>query len=132
MAKKDKNAVRTAGKLQKKVPGKPFVKGEDSRRNIKGRQPGNRDFYTDFKSVLKRIKDKSTEKSISDEDILFAMIQRALSTSDRLLEKVVDRIYGKVPENINLNGNLDIDDGGSDAADKAIDDFLAQYQITKK
>jgi hypothetical protein len=128
MAKENKKPVSTGEKQARKGT---FTKG-DPRINRKGRGKGNRDWYTDFMEAVKRIKDKSSGKPISRVDVLFTILQQGLGGNTALLGRIEDRIYGKVPENININNEFDVDDEDREVVNNALSEFLKTYTVTKK
>lgn len=75
---------------------KPFKKGHDERRNVTGKNkvPDIRDL----------IMDVIGEQGIKD--ILQAMHRKALKGSEKATEIVMDRVYGKAKQAIDLNANV--------------------------
>lgn len=75
----------------------PFVKG-DPNINKNGRPKGSRDFYTDFKEAIQRIKDKNSGEALTEQDIIKIGLEKMLKGDARfegLYKDLLDRVYGK-------------------------------------
>jgi len=71
-----------------------FVEGN----KLGGRPKGSRDFYTDFKEAIKRIKDKNTGEELTEQDIIKIGLEKMLKGDARfegLYKDLMDRVYGK-------------------------------------
>ena len=92
------NGSNTAPKLQKRVPGRPFVKGIDSRRNLNGR-PRSFDAVRALAQKLAREKVGSGELAITD-------VLRSWRDSDEpsLQLAFVAYAFGKVPDKLEATG----------------------------
>lgn len=92
----------------KKVPGKPFVKGEDERRNTEGRPAGSRNLSTMLAEALKQ-RSKRTDGTMGktwEELLLERIIDKAVSKGDpRMIELIYDRLEGKAPQTIDVTTN---------------------------
>ena len=104
MAKENEITAKTGQKLVRKGAFKP---GADPRRNTKGRPEGSLNWTTYAMKALKRIRDKGSGKSICIEDIVFHQLQQALSSDSKQLTEVIERLFGKVRENIRIEGAED-------------------------
>lgn len=83
--------------------GKPFTKGEDSRRNTKGRIPGSRNFSTLIKTAVQRInKDNATPHDVN---IVRKAIEQAEHGDRYARDFIVERIEGKAPQKIDMTSN---------------------------
>lgn len=87
---------KTAVLQQKKIRGKPFKKGVSG--NVSGRPKGSKSFRTLFDNAIVEIKNEKTGRKYTEKDVLKEYIQRALNGDNRLLERLVDRLYGKPAE----------------------------------
>lgn len=93
---------------------KPFKKGSDDRRNIKGRPPKLPHLDKLLDEVLGEEKDGITAAKV----ILMALRNKATKGDVRASEILLDRAYGKALQNINLEGRVITvvvppEDGGS-------------------
>lgn len=76
--------------------------------NPNGRPKGAKNFYTDFKSALKTIKDSKTGDVITEVDIIAIGVKKMLKGDARfegLYRDLLDRIYGKPQQDIGITGN---------------------------
>lgn len=86
----EKNGIKSG---RDPITGK-FVEGN----KLGGRPKGSRDFYTDFKEAIKRIKDKNTGEELTEQDIIKIGIEKMLKGDARfegLYKDLMDRVYGK-------------------------------------
>lgn len=90
------NTENTAKLQQKKLRGRPFQKGVSG--NPKGKPKGSKSFRTLFDLALAKVKDPKTNKAYSEEDLIRVYIERAVNGDNRLLERLIDRMYGKPKE----------------------------------
>ncbi len=112
-----KNSTTTAlskdVKSKKKVPGRPFKKGQSG--NPKGRPVGTRDRRTVIWEALKRIAEK---KNMTPEDIEEAIqvagIEKSLKGSFFHFQEISNGLYGKITD------KLDVKSGGKSLADLLI------------
>lgn len=124
MPKAKNNSTTTAVsknvKPKKKVPGRPFKKGQSG--NPAGRPVGARDRRTVIWEGLKRIAQK---KNLTPEDIEEAIqvagIEKALKGSFFHYQEVSNGLYGKITD------NLDIKSGG-----KSLADLISAANVTRK
>lgn len=73
---------------------KPFVPGEDPRRNTDGRPPD-----VDLKTLL--------SKYDGDLDgVVAALVSQAKKGNIKAIQELFDRKFGKVPQNIGLSGQI--------------------------
>lgn len=117
MKKADKNSTTTAlstdVKGKKKVPGRPFKKGESG--NPKGRPIGSRDRRTVIMEALRRIAEKKgmTPEEI-EEAIQVAGVEKAIKGSFFHYAEISNGLYGKITD------KLDLKSGGKSLADLLI------------
>lgn len=97
---------------------KPFKKGEDPRRNLKGRPPAIPDLEPLLHKVLGEEKDNKTAMEI----IIMALRSKATKGDIRAAEILMDRAYGKakqtIDNNINVTKPIIIDWSDDDNTDK--------------
>lgn len=75
--------------------------------NPNGRPKGSRDFYTDFKEAIQRIKDKNSGESLTEQDIIKIGLEKMLKGDARfegLYKDLMDRVYGKPLQKQELTG----------------------------
>ena len=75
--------------------------------NPNGRPKGTRDFYTDFKEAIQRIKDKNSGESLTEQDIIKIGLEKMLKGDARfegLYKDLLDRVYGKPMQKNELSG----------------------------
>lgn len=107
---KPSKAGSTAQKQQnlpkKKVPGKPFVKG-DPRINKDGRPEGSLNFKTDFLKAIASIKNADTNKAIEITDLIRLSLEKMIKSiqfGDHRYDKVyidlLNRYYGTPTQNL--------------------------------
>ena len=91
---------------KKKVPGRPFVKG-DPRINKDGRPEGSLNFKTDFLKAIASIKNADTNKAIEITDIIRLSLEkmiRSVQLGDHRYDKVyidlLNRYYGTPTQNL--------------------------------
>jgi hypothetical protein len=73
-----------------------FQKGDDPRRNLKGRSKGTRDFATDFDEVVEEIaKEEGITKSQARKDLLKVAYKHAKTGDYNFYRDIHDRVYGK-------------------------------------
>lgn len=83
---------------------KPFKKGKDERRNLSGRPLKIPDLDKLLADVLGEEKDGKT----AAQDILMALRAKASRGDVRAAEVLLERAYGKVKQNLQLNGSLNL------------------------
>ena len=83
---------------------KPFVKGEDSRRNKAGRPPKLPDLDTILADVLGEEKDGVT----AGQAILMALRGKATKGDVRAAEVLLDRAYGKAKQEMKIEGEMNM------------------------
>lgn len=96
----------TAGKTARKVPkGKPFVKGDDPRRNLKGRPP-----TPHTEKELQELLDEIFAEQVEDErgrkvEKLRVMLNRMMISKNAASQiHLLDRRFGKIPDVIKGEG----------------------------
>jgi len=85
----------------------PFTKG-DSNINRRGRPQGSREFFTDFKEAVRRIKNKETGKELTEIDIIKTGIEKMYNGEakfDVLFKDLLDRVYGKPQQKTDITTN---------------------------
>lgn len=85
----------------------PFKKN-DPNINKNGRPKGSRDFYTDFKEAIRKIKDKNTGEALTERDIIRIGLEKMLKGDARfegLYKDLMDRVYGKPTQKTDLTTN---------------------------
>jgi hypothetical protein len=91
------------------VRGVPFVKGDDPRRNIEGRPKGSKNFSTDFDEVVKEIAEQEKiTKSEARKFLLKMAYREAKNGNFNFYKDIIDRYYGKAPDNVNLDAQVNI------------------------
>lgn len=106
MASKEVKPKKT-GKKQGN-PDTYFKPGQSG--NPNGRPRGTLNFHTHFIEAIKRIKDKNTGESITEVDVVYKYLQQALGGDRVLLDKLIDRLYGKALEKYDINADLTVND----------------------
>lgn len=107
---KPSKVASTAQKQQdlpkKKVPGKPFVKG-DPRINREGREEGSTNFKTDFMRAIASIKNADTNKAIEIHDLIRLSLEKMIKSMqlgdhryDKVYVDMLNRYYGTPTQNI--------------------------------
>lgn len=118
-----------AGKTAEKVPGKPFQKGHDPRRNLNGRPKGVKNFKTIFEEAVKKIaKEKEIDPESIEVDLVIKAIAEARRGDYKYYKDIFDRIYGQPKQTIGLDDEdfitkitLEIKDG-KDTTDNISDE----------
>jgi len=77
---------------------KPFKKGKDERRNLKGRPH----ILPDLKEAIAKILSEETDGKTALEEILAALRLRAKKGDARAAKELLDRGFGKSQQNIDL------------------------------
>ena len=77
--KVDKTAQEQQNLPKKKVPGRPFVKG-DPRINKEGRPEGSLNFKTDFLRAIAAIKNADTNQSIEITDLIRLSLEKMIKS----------------------------------------------------
>lgn len=84
----------------------PFVK-DDPNINRLGRPVGTRNFQTDFDEVVEEI---AKANNITNSEARKILIKKAYGEAKdgnfQYYKDIVERVYGKVPDNLNVGGNL--------------------------
>lgn len=104
---KPPSAAITAEKQQKKkIPGKPFVKG-DARINREGKKEGKTSFKTDFLVAIQAIKNADTNKAIEITDIIRLSLEKMIKAAqngdhryDKVYLDLLNRYYGTPTQNV--------------------------------
>jgi hypothetical protein len=104
-------AELTAGKLQG-VPGVPFQKGDDPRRNSEGRPKGS---YSIVALIRKKAQelfpdDPDKQKTYGDK-VVEEMYKKAIGDKDiSSIKEIIDRIDGKAPQHISqdIKGEMSV------------------------
>jgi hypothetical protein len=79
-----------------------FKKGQDPRRNIEGRPVGSKNFTTDFDEVVEDIaKANGITKSEARKILLKVAFTQAKGGNYNFWKEIIDRYYGKTPEEFN-------------------------------
>lgn len=101
---KKKKAGETAKKQQ---IGIPFKKGDDPRRNLDGRPTGAEGFKTMFVRAIEKIaKDTGGKPEDQEMQIITRGILEARKGNFPFYKDVLDRVYGKAPQTIDLNATI--------------------------
>jgi len=105
-SKVDNTAQKQQDLPKKKVPGRPFVKG-DPRINKDGRPEGSLNFKTDFLKAISSIKNADTNKAIEITDLIRLSLEKmikAVQLGDHRYDKVyidlLNRYYGTPTQNL--------------------------------
>lgn len=98
-------------KIQRRLANlKPFKPGQSG--NPAGRPKGKRNFWTDFSEAWRRIAEQLRLNQEPDEgavQILMKGIKMIFQGNTTLLEKFLDRLYGKPKETIEIENEIKID-----------------------
>jgi len=74
-----------------------------------GKKLGTRNFMTDFEEVIADIaKEKGISVSDARKQVLKSGFKYTLEGSATHYKDIADRVYGKVPENLNVQANVDV------------------------
>lgn len=79
--------------------------------NPNGRPLGSRNFYTDFKEAIKRIKDETTGEAITETDIIYIGMKKMLKGDERfegLYKDLLDRVYGRATQPVENTTKLEL------------------------
>ena len=98
---------KTVEKQPQKPRGRPWPKGVSG--NPKGRPKGKRNFKTDFELACREVAETLKLGKEPDRvkiEIIKAGIKGALKEKYPFWGDLMDRIYGKVEENLNINYNI--------------------------
>jgi hypothetical protein len=115
----DELAVETANNSGKEPRGKPFKKGADNRRNLKGRPHAPKSAKELNKLLLEIAAEDVVNPNTGEQVQRLRAMLRSMMTGRQSADKVhiLDRLYGKVPQSVALTGA----DGGA-IETKVIDD----------
>ena len=105
MEEKQKNADNTA----KKLPGKPFKRGKDERRNLNGRPKGSKNFSTLFEEVAKEVAEAlrlGKKPNAVQIELVKRGIREGLAGNFSFFKDLMDRIYGKAKEFVSLESDV--------------------------
>ncbi len=100
---KPENADKTA----KEVPGVPFKKGEDPRRNLAGRPEGTLNFATKWKKFIEKVAETNEMSPDETEQQLLAVAFKKAKDGDyNFYRDTFDRVYGRAmqPTDITSGG----------------------------
>lgn len=99
----DANGSNTGAKLRKMPEGKPFVKGDDPRRNLKGRPRS----FDQCRELAQQIAHEELRTQGGDVLTVAEAVLRSWAKSKQpLLQKAfIEYAFGKVPDKINLGDN---------------------------
>jgi len=101
---------------------KPFVKGNDPRRNLKGAPP----VLPELKEALRAILSEQVKGKTKLEIVLRSLQKRASNGDVRAIQELLDRFYGKTKQNYAIEGlpqDISINVLSKESADK-LKDFL--------
>jgi len=100
-----------AGKKLEDLAGKPFQKGYDPRRNLKGRPRGSRNFSTVFNLAIENIRKKS-ELKIDDPEVemMSVAIKEALKGESKFFIYLMNKKYGMPTQSIDLGTDKTIEE----------------------
>lgn len=88
------------------MPTKLWKKGEPSP-NPAGRPVGTRNFQTDFDEVVEEI---AKANNITNSEARKILIKKAYGEAKdgnfQYYKDIVERVYGKVPDNLNVSGEI--------------------------
>ena len=101
MANKERT---TAVNTVKKVRGKPFLAGQDTRRNKTGRPRGVLNYETKMKLALEKI---AAERGVSAEDLEIQLFMLGFKMAENgdypFFKDYMDRIHGKPTQTVEAN-----------------------------
>lgn len=106
MEKDRENPVTTGNKEEIRNPDGTIKAGHTL--NPNGRPKGTRDFYTDFKEAIQRIKDKNSGEALTEQDIIKIGLEKMLKGDARfegLYKDLLDRVYGKPMQKTDITTN---------------------------
>lgn len=102
-----KKTEKTDGKLKPYL----FQKGPDPRRNLDGRPTGAESFKTIFIKAIEKIAKDTGEKAEDQEMKIVARgILEARKGNFPFYKDMLDRVYGKAPQTIDLNATVKRDE----------------------
>lgn len=88
---------------------KPFKKGKDPRRNLKGRPVGSKDFKTLYReAIIKLAKADDKDPLEYEMEIVAKGLALARKGDHRFYKDTLDRLHGKAKETHKLEGSFDI------------------------
>ena len=96
---------------------KPFVKGNDPRRNLKGAPP----ILPELKDALHAILSEQVKGKTKLEMVLRSLQRRAVKGDVRAIQELLDRFYGKIKQNYAFEGlpkDISINVLSKESADK--------------
>ena len=83
---------------------KPFVKGNDPRRNVTGENRGHRSFAADFEEVVEKIAEQNKiTPSEARQHLLLKGYSEAKGGNFQFWKYINDQLYGSAPETLNVN-----------------------------
>ena len=86
----------SADKTVEKVRGKPFISGDDPRRNLEGRPKGTKNFTTYWEEAIKKIAiEKNLEENEVEVDLVMTAYRLAKRGNYSFFKEIMDRKYGK-------------------------------------
>jgi hypothetical protein len=97
------NADNTA----KKLPGKPFGRGFDNRRNLQGRPRGSKNYDMIFDEAIKKIVKQKNLIESPELEIVMRGIAEARAGNFNFYKDILDRRYGKAKEFLELAGEVE-------------------------
>ena len=105
MDENTENAVKPATKVR----GKPFVKGDDPRRNLDGKPLGTKNFETDFDEAVDEIaKENNMTRSEARKVLLKVAFKQAKDGNYSFYKDIHDRIYGQAKAVIDADLNVKV------------------------
>lgn len=127
------NADNTA----KKLPGKPFGRGFDERRNLQGRPRGSSNYNTIFEEAIKKIVKQKNLIESPELEIVMRGIAEARAGNFNFYKDILDRRYGKAKEYLELAGEVEqkdnkvldlLNDADKETRKKFIDAIIAMLR----
>lgn len=123
-----KNTQLTA----EEVHGKPFQKGHDPRRNIKGRPVGALDFKTKFYNVIDKLaKQNDITPDEVEEQIVLVGYKKAKDGDYAFYRDLMDRLHGKPQQHVDITTNTENINKGDIDLDTLAEQMAAKLKEEK-
>lgn len=99
--------VKAGQTAKKQQVGIPFQKGPDPRRNLDGRPTGAEGFKTMFMRAIEKVaKDTGGKAEDQEMQIIARGVLEARKGNFPFYKDMLDRVYGKAPQTIDLNATI--------------------------